>query len=142
MKIKQILYTTTMIVVMVFGAMVFSAFTKPNHDTQLACINTGMNDNNNWKLFRENVAYCDGEKDVCSGTGYVWINTDTYQIAFSFSRGSSSTKYDLTQTSKKEGYNMRFWYNNRYWYVYINVPEPIHHSTPNRHKSIQRPIGN
>ena len=80
------------------------------------------NNEDAWKLFRENVAYCDGDKDMCEGTGKVWVNTETYQAAFTFSNGT--TKFDLTQSSKKEGYNMRFWCGpkKKYYYIYINIP--------------------
>lgn len=103
---------------MLIGAMTLSAFTAPR--------NTASSEDeyilasNNWKLFRENVPYCDGDKGVCEGTGKVWVNTDTYQVAFSID--GYSTKYDLSEYTGKDGYNMRFWYNNKYHYISVYIP--------------------
>lgn len=122
-KMKKIILTMTLIAGVVAGAMTLSAFTTTKNNEKSADAKITVNDNDAWKLFRENVAYCDGDKDMCEGTGYVWVNTDTYQAAFSFTKGG--TKYDLTQSSKKEGYNMRFWYGDKkkYYYIYINIPQ-------------------
>lgn len=122
-KMKKIILTMTLIAGVVAGSMTLSAFTTTKNNEKSADAKITVNDNDAWKLFREGVAYCDGDKDMCEGTGYVWVNTDTYQAAFSFSEGA--TKLDLTQSSKKEGYNMRFWHGDekKYYYIYINIPQ-------------------
>lgn len=121
---KKVILTMTLVAGVIAGALAFSAFTTSKHYERNEGTQITVNDNDAWKIFRENVAYCDGDKDMCEGTGYVWVNTETYQAAFSFSKGGA--KFDLTQSSKKEGYNMRFWVGgnkNKYYYIYINIPE-------------------
>jgi len=117
---KKYLFSTFMIAIMVAGAMMLSSFTTPKQNSKTKSSQIEMN--GGWKIFRENVPYCDGDKGVCEGTGYVWVNTDTYQVAFSFSTTSNCTKYDLSEYTGKDGYNMRFWYNSKYHYVNIYIP--------------------
>ena len=78
--------------------------------------------NDDWELFRSNVAYCDGDNDRCMGTGDVYFNTRTYQFKIDVFHDNNHYKYDLTEYTSKEGYNMRFWDTKKstYYYVYIN----------------------
>lgn len=116
MKIKKVLFAMSMIAVISAGLMALSAFTALKQDkTQVA-----MNDDDGWKVYKVNVPYCDADKDVCEGYGKVWINNETYQIAFQ--PNSSESKFDLGEYTKKEGYNMRFWYNSKYHYVNLFIP--------------------
>lgn len=121
-KMKKIILTMTLIAGVVAGSMTLSAFTTAKHNERCANTKITVNNDDAWKLFKEGVSYCDGDKDVCMGTGCVWVNTD-YQTAFSYNK--TGPKYDLTQSSKKDGYNMRFWDNHKdkYFYIYINIPE-------------------
>jgi len=121
---KKVFLTITLIAGIVAGTMTLSAFTTAKHNERCANTKITVNNDDAWKLFREGVSYCDGDTDVCMGTGYVWVNTDTYQTAFSYTK-TTDYKYDLTQSSKKDGYNMRFWDDNKqkYYYIYINIPE-------------------
>lgn len=114
---KKIL-TIAVLVGMTAGAMMLSAFTSPKQDAKTECSQIQMNDD--WKVFRENVAYCNGDTDMCEGRGKVWVNTDTYQVAFQ--PDVSSYKFDLTEYTKKDGYNMRFWWNDAYHYVNVYIP--------------------
>ncbi len=114
---KKLLIVMSVLIGMMAGAMMLSAFTTPKQD----CSQVEMNDG--WKLFRENVPYCDGDKGTCEGYGYVYVNTDTYQVAFSLSRGSN--KYDLSYYDKKDGYNMRFYYGGKYYYISIYIPDAV-----------------
>ena len=120
LKMKKVLLTLAVLVGMTAGAMMLSAFTTSKQDAKTECSQIQMNDDN-WKLFREKVAYCDGDKDVCVGQGDVWVNTDTYQAQIRLSTGYC---LDLTDYTGKEGYNMRFWHtgDKKYYYVYINIP--------------------
>ena len=117
MKTNKVVLTMAVLAVIVVGAMTLSAFTSLGNATSTEKEYSLASDD--WKLFRENVPFCDGA-EKCMGYGYVWVNTDTYQIAFSIQR--SSKKYDLSEYTKKEGYNMRFWYEDKYCYVNIFVP--------------------
>lgn len=123
-KMKKLLISATVLIGLIAGAMVLSAFTTSKQAEKNKGLQTEVKDCDPWKLFRENVAYCDGDQDVCAGTnGYIWVNTETYQAAISIGCSTCGcTRYDLTQSDKKEGYNMRFWKNNKWWYVYINIP--------------------
>lgn len=114
---KNLILTLLLFASSLTSVMVLSSFVAPNQECSL----TEMNDNNNWKLFRENVPYCDGANDVCEGYGYVWVNTETYQIAFSVQK--SGTKFDLSEYTDIKGYNMRFWMNYKYHYVNIFIPK-------------------
>lgn len=119
MKTKKILFAMSMIAVMAAGAMALSAFTTSKHDaTQV-----GMNADDNWKVFREKVPYCDGDKDVCMGYGKVWVNTETYQVAF---EPDCCSRRDLSEYTGKTGYNMRFWadFANPECYYYVNIYIP------------------
>ena len=117
MKTNKVVLTIAVLAVIVVGAMTLSAFTSFRKTTSVEKEYSLASDD--WKLFRENVPYCDGG-EKCMGYGKVWVNTDTYQIAFS--RNGYAEKYDLAEYTKKEGYNMRFWWNNAYYYVNIYVP--------------------
>ena len=90
-----------------------------------------MKDNcDEWKLYRSNVAYCSGvdeDKGVCAGTnGYVWLNTDNEQLVIIINSTntpcSSVSKYDLSYTTKYDGYNYRFYMSGKYYYINITVP--------------------
>ncbi len=60
---------------------------------------------------------------MCEGYGIVWVNTDTYQVAFSLSQNGK--KYDLSEYTDKKGYNMRFWYNSKYHYINVYIPNAV-----------------
>lgn len=94
------------------GAMMLSAFTTPKQD----CSQVEMNDG--WKLFRENVPYCDGDKGTCLGTGDVWVNTETSQVQI---RIYATGTYDLVEYRGKDGYNMRFWHGKKNMYCYVMI---------------------
>ena len=115
---KKYLLTLALFAGIISGTMVFSSFTTPKHVCSLIEMNA-----NNWKKFREKVPYCDAEHDVCMGYGTVWVNTETYQIAFEDDK--TSDKYDLSEYNGKKGYNMRFWrgWDKAYYYVNIYVPK-------------------
>jgi len=121
LKMKKVLLTMAVLIGLTTGVMTLSAFTTPKHDAKTECSNTKMNDDN-WKKFREKVPYCDGDKDMCMGYGTVWVNTDTYQVAFEDDK--TSHKYDLSEYTKKEGYNMRFWRSSDSKYYYVNIYIP------------------
>lgn len=107
-----------MLVVMSAGAMMLSSFATSKQDAKAESSQIQMNDDP-WQLYRENVAYCDGDTDQCKGKGDVYVNTDTYQIQFRI----GTDKYDLTEYTGKAGYNYRFWHrwDEKYYYVYLNV---------------------
>ena len=109
-----------MLVVMSAGAMMLSSFATSKQDAKAESSQIQMNDDA-WKLFREGIAYCDGDTDQCEGQGDVWVNTDTYQARIKI---VNAGPYDLTDYTGKEGYNMRFWHGGakKYYYVYINIP--------------------
>ena len=119
LKMKKVLLTMAVLIGMTVGAMTLSAFTTPKQDSRTEYSPTKMNDDN-WKKFREGVAYCDGDKGTCMGTGDVWVNTETYQVQFR----KGGKKYDLTEYTGKDGYNMRFWDggDSKYYYVNIYIP--------------------
>ena len=97
-----------------------SAFTTPKQDAKAKC---SVTETQEWKVFREQVPYCDGDKGICEGYGTVYINNDTYQVAFKpCCSDCNCNKYDLAEYTKKDGYNMRFWYNSAYHYVNIYIP--------------------
>lgn len=105
------------------GAIMLSAFTTPKQIKKTECSQFKMN--SGWKCYRENVPYCDGESS-CAGYGEVWINNDTYQVAFKVQSGSvldHNTKYDLASSTALKGYNMRFYASNKYWYVNLYIPD-------------------
>lgn len=115
---KKIVLTLVMFVCLIANAMVLSSFVVPKQEnTQIKA------SGDNWKKFRENVPYCDADGKSCVGYGIVWVNTDTYQIAFSID--GYSTKYDLSEYTGCDGYNMRFWHkgNSKYYYVNIFIPK-------------------
>ena len=114
-KMKKLLIVTAVLFGMMASAMMLSSFTtqKANSKTEFSLKEMG----DNWQLKRENVAYCNGDNETCAGTGLIWVNYDTGQFAFSYSR--SGAKYDLTYYDGKPGYNYRF-YDNGYKYVYFN----------------------
>lgn len=107
---------------MMTGAMMLSAFTTPKQDVKAESSQIQMNDDP-WQLYRENVAYCDGDTDRCMGSGNVYVNTDTHQIRFRMWDGRKYYLYDLTEYTGKAGYNYRFWADGKecYYYVYLNV---------------------
>ena len=119
-NMKKLLMTTALLVVMSAGAMMLSSFTTPKQDSKAESSQIQMNDSP-WKVFRENVPYCDGDNDVCKGKGKVWVNTDTYQVAF---EPDCCARTDLSEYTYKKGYNMRFWadWNKCYYYVNIYIP--------------------
>lgn len=121
---KKLLISMTLLIGMVAGVMVLSSFTTPKQNAKTECSQSEVAADS-WKLFRENVPYCDPAKKTCIGYGFVWVNTDTYQITFSISKTGS--KYDLSEYTKEEGYNMRFWHspNSKYFYVNIYVPKSV-----------------
>lgn len=116
---KKIMMTMAVLVGMMTGAMMLSAFTTPKQDVKAESSQIQMNDDP-WQLYRENVAYCDGDTDQCKGKGDVYVNTDTFQIQIRL--GVYGT-YDLTEYTGKAGYNYRFWHSGVkcYYYVYLNV---------------------
>lgn len=118
-NMKRIITTMAIAAGMMASVMMFSSFTTPKQSSLSIEMNA-----NNWKLFREKVPYCDAGKDVCAGYGYVWVNTETYQVAISLSINPSSVKYDLSEYSGKEGYNMRFWHESNKTYYYVNIYIP------------------
>ena len=115
---KKIMMTMAVLVGMMTGAMMLSAFTTPKQDVKAESSQIQMNDDP-WQLYRENVAYCNGDTDRCMGSGDVYVNTDTHQIQFRI----GTAKYDLTEYTGKAGYNYRFWHDMKvcYYYVYLNV---------------------
>ena len=117
---KKIMMTMAVLVGMMTGAMMLSAFTTPKQDVKAESSQIQMNDDP-WQLYRENVAYCDGDTDQCIGKGNVYVNTDTYQIQIQL--WDNRKKYDLTEYTGKAGYNYRFWHSGVkcYYYVYLNV---------------------
>lgn len=122
---KKIMMTMAVLVGMMTGAMMLSAFTTPKQDVKAESSQIQMNDDP-WQLYRENVAYCNGDTDRCMGSGDVWVNTDTSQAKIALSKKNTPPKgggYDLTEYTRKEGYNYRFWHtgDNKYYYVYINI---------------------
>lgn len=112
---KKILLAMAVIAVLTAGFITLSAFTTSKTVNSQISI-----DDDNWRVIRENVPYCDGDKGICEGYGKVWVNRETYQIAFQINNGN--TKFDLAEYKGKDGYNMRFWYNNAYHYVNIYIP--------------------
>ena len=102
------------------GAMTLSAFTTPKQDAKTKTESSQTKMNDSWKKFREGVAYCDGDNGTCKGTGDVWVNTDTYQVQFRI----GSARYDLTEYTGKDGYNMRFWHKTHECYYYVNIYIP------------------
>lgn len=115
---KKLFVTVALLIGIIAGGMVFSSFMAPKDEKNNDVTQITMNDN--WKKFREGVAYCDADNGTCVGTGNVYVNTDTYQIQFRI----LDSKYDLTEYTGKDGYNMRFWHkkDNKYYYVYIYIP--------------------
>lgn len=120
---KKIFISLVIFTGMIASVMVFSSFNLPKEETSTEYLQSKMATNDAWKLFRENVPYCDAEHDKCEGYGKVWVNTDTYQVAFQ--PDGYQTKYDLSEYTKKEGYNMRFWWSNSFHYVNIYVPKSV-----------------
>jgi hypothetical protein len=120
---KKLLMTTAMLVVMSAGAMMLSSFTTPKQDSKAESSQIQMNDDN-WKVFRQNVAYCDADTDQCNGYGTVYLNTDTKQLAITPQGYNYPYKIDLGEYTAKEGYNMRFWYegDRKYYYVNLFIP--------------------
>lgn len=112
-----------MLIVMAVGAMMLSAFATPKQDAKAESRQIQMNDDN-WKVFREKVAYCDADTDQCKGYGTVYVNTDTYQVAIRPQGYNYPYKIDLGEYTAKEGYNMRFWHegDRKYYYVNLFIP--------------------
>ncbi len=123
LKMKKVLLTMAVLIGMTAGTMMLSAFTTPKQDAQSECSQIKMNDDN-WKVFREKVAYCDADTDMCKGYGTVYVNTDTYQVAIRPAGYNYPYKVDLGEYTGKEGYNMRFWHegDKKYYYVNIYIP--------------------
>ena len=109
-----------MLVVMSAGAMMLSSFATSKQDAKAENSQIQMNDDA-WKLFREGVAFCDGDTDQCVGRGNIYVNTDTYQARIR--PQGRDDYYDLTEYTRKDGYNYRFWHSEKktYYYVYINL---------------------
>ena len=103
---------------MITGAMTLSAFTTSKQDAKTECSQTKMNDDN-WKVFRDNVAFCDADTDQCFGYGTVYLNTDNYQVAILVPGWND--KIDLGEYTLKDGYNWRFWHPNKEQYCYVNL---------------------
>lgn len=114
---KKNFLTLVILVSTIISVMVLSSFVVPKQEYS----QTEVSASDNWKLFREQVPYCYEDKDACAGYGFVWVNTETYQIAFSIRR--DGIKYDLSEYADKKGYNMRFWFNSQYYYVNIFIPK-------------------
>ena len=125
---KKIFSAIALLAVMATGVITLSAFMQPKNES------SPMKDNcDEWKLYRSNVAYCSGvdeDKGVCAGTdGTVWLNTDNEQLVITLGQGSSkpcnltsSAVFDLSYTTKYEGYNYRFYRKGQYYYINITVP--------------------
>lgn len=119
---KKTLMTMAMLVIMAAGAMMLSAFATPKQDAKAESSQIQMNDDD-WMLYRESVAYCDGDTDQCMGHGHVYVNSNTYQVRIRVHYDMNDHDFDLTEYTRKEGYNYRFWHNKdrKYYYVYLNV---------------------
>lgn len=121
---KKLLIVTAVLLGMMAGAMMLSAFTTPKQDAKAECSQSEMGDP--WKLMREGVAFCDGDNGTCLGTGDIYVNEDTYQVRITIKSypGSNSCynkTYDLTDYTGKDGYNMRFWCGCTSKYCYVMV---------------------
>lgn len=119
---KKTLITMAMLVVMAAGAMMLSSFATSKQDAKAESSQIQINDD--WELFRTGVAYCDADTDKCMGTGDVYINTNTNQARIRVYIGNGNySYYDLTEYTRKDGYNYRFWHSDKqtYYYVYINL---------------------
>ena len=118
---KRLFLTLVMFASMLASVIALSSFVAPKQEYS----QTEMNANDKWKVFREKVPYCDVEKKTCKGYGKVWVNTETFQIAFQME--GNGTKYDLSEYTGCDGYNMRFWYDgaSKYYYVNIYVPKSV-----------------
>lgn len=119
---KKTLITMAMLVVMAAGAMMLSSFATSKQDAKAESSQIQINDD--WELFRTGVAYCDADTDKCMGTGDVYVNTNTYQARIRVYIGNGNySYYDLTEYTRKDGYNYRFWHSDKqtYYYVYINL---------------------
>lgn len=124
-KMKKNLFVTAILLIgMIAGAMVFSSFKAPKQEKNTETTSIAMGDD--WKVIRENVPYCDADANACAGYGKVWINKDTYQVAFQVTSGlgDTTTKFDLAEYTGKDGYNMRFYYKNKDKYYYVNLYIP------------------
>lgn len=120
-KMKKNLFVTAILLIgMIAGAMVFSSFKAPKQEKNTNVKQIEMQ--GPWKLFREQVTYCDGDTGRGIGKGNVWVNTETYQVQMRI--GTSQTKYDLTEYTGKDGFNMRFWHDTAQTYYYINLYIP------------------
>ena len=93
--------------------MVLSSFTTTKQNAKIE-----LSTDDEWTCIRDNVPYCDADKDMCSGYGYVWRNADTKQLAFTFKKETKATKYNLSRY-RGQNYNYRFWYyqDSKYYYV-------------------------
>ena len=121
----------TLIASIVAGAMTLSAFTNAKQETQKESTRI-KGDCDDWKLYRDNVAYCSGvdeEKGVCAGTdGRVWLNTNTEQLVIIIRELNAPCHvakgdiHDLSYTTKHDGYNYRFYMDGQYYYINITVP--------------------
>ena len=107
---------------MAVGAMMLSSFTAPRQNAKAENSQIQMNDDD-WLLYRESVAYCDGDTDQCKGHGNVYVNSNTYQVRIRVNYDMNYHYLDLTEYTRKEGYNYRFWHtkDQKYYYVYLNV---------------------
>ena len=117
---KKVLIVTAVLIGMMVGAMMLSAFTTPKQDAKAECSKI---ENDDWVKMREGVAYCDGDNGTCLGTGDIYVNEDTYQVRIQIKTPSSysGNKYDLTDYTGKDGYNMRFWHSGLKKYCYVMV---------------------
>lgn len=122
MKMKKILMTMVLLVVMSAGAMMLSSFTTSKQDAKTESSQIQLN-GDDWMLYREGVAFCDGDTDQCKGHGNVYVNSNTYQVRIDVYYDEVHHHLDLTEYTSKEGYNYRFWHgkDNKYYYVYLNV---------------------
>jgi hypothetical protein len=119
MKTNKVVLTMAVLAVIVVGAMTLSAFTSLGNATSTEKEYSLAS--SDWKLFRENVPYCDGG-EKCMGYGKVWVNTDTYQVAFDAENTCGKT--DLSEYTGKDGYNMRFWNCSLKQFCYVNIFVP------------------
>ncbi len=116
---KKHFITIIAFVAMTIGVMTLNAFTVfgksivSEYEYTLAA-------NDGWKVIRENVPYCDGD-NTCMGTGKVWVNTETYQVAFQADSYPGCGKMDMGEYTGKDGYNMRFWHCSLKKYCYVNI---------------------
>ena len=117
-EMKKLLISATLIIGMVAGAMMLSAFTTPKQEANAKC---SVTENQEWQVLKYNVAFCSSDSS-CEGYGSICKNTRTGQLGFKISsmKGGDNVPdayIDLTPSSALDGYNYRFYYKG-YHYVY------------------------